>query len=429
MPPSQAEIISGWAAACNLLEQTRLYGNKNATNFVGLLDTFTQALENEWADEAAQSAQSMRSLLAGMVSDAIARDVQRPFLRQFCRTVVGRTDLVSDAQMLAEAWLYMQVNNVFAGSANFTFGTPATSGTFIGNGQMLRLTRDRYNFPMENQHVDSKRARCIRDRNTGTNLGNETFFLEGQAGARDGLQISGSGAGVIVTGATADDSLLSNASFDNTDSASAPTEITDWTASATINSTNFDFDATNYFRAAPSASTSYALNVKASTTLTQKRSVKNATFSQDIPYMLCVMFNAAVGSAVGTLTARMGAVATSVATSGLAGWRALLVPTSTGQSCWYRQFQQEDLQIQLQWARTSGNLLIDDVLWIPGTYFDGSYYWLMPATATAYIPFRVNDTYTFADSAPYTNAVFNRWAQRAWRWYWPSSNGSSITLL
>ena len=144
--------------------------------------------------------------------------------------------------------------------------------------------------------------------------------------------------------------------------------------------------------------------------------------------MLAVMFNAAVGSAVGTLTARMGSVATSVATSGLAGWRALLVPTSTGQSCWYRQFQQEDLQIQLQWARTSGNLLIDDVLWIPGTYFDGSYYWLMPATATAYIPFRVNDTYTFADSAPYTNAVFQRWAMRAFRWYWPSSNGSSITL-
>ena len=396
---------------------------------VSLIDTLDQAVENDWPDEIAAAEQAIRAASAGIVSPIIAQAVQRPFLKQYCKTLVGRGNISNDIDMLNELYLYFQANALRVQSRAFTFGTALTVGTAIGNGQIIRLTKDRYNFDTENCFVETIRARCVSDQETGTNRGEEIFSLLGQSPSRDDLQRSGSGSTGTLQGVTTDQSFLFNASWSQFGgTAAAPTSITNWTSSATVNSTNYDFDATNYFRLAPSdGSTGYALNVKATTVLSQKLSVRGTRLSNDLPYLMAVVWNRAVGSGSGTLVLRMGSANTSVAVSAQTGWNVTICPAATpSQSCWYRQFALDDMQVAIDWTKTSGNILIDDVLFIEGTPFASNWWWALPGNAATYTPWRVLDEYTFANNA--TDSKVQRWIWRAWNFYLPHSLGSGITF-
>lgn len=429
--PTRAEIQTQWANAVDIVEETRKFGQSNAKNLLGMLDTLEQSLEGDFLDDLTRASQAVRSNVNSVLEPATLRSIFRPFLKQYLKSVIGRTDLGSDDAMLAELWKYFIDNTLRVQSRNFTFGSPAASGSPVGNGQIIRLTTDSYNFPIEAQHIDSKRALCVADYQTGTSRGAEVFQLMGQARTRDELNRSGSGLEAILTGLTPDDSLVSNASFDSIGggTAAAPTSITDWTASATVNSTNFAFDSTNYFRVAPSLvnGTSYALQVNVSTTLTQKLSVRGNKLRSDRPYILAIVWNRAVGAASGTLVLRMGSYSTTVTVSGQTGWTVTTVPSAVGQGCWYRNMAQDDLQIQIDWTRTAGNILFDDVLLVEGTPFDGSYYWAIPASTATWTPWRRQDQYTWTDTCPDTGKI-QKMLVRAWNFYLPHSNGSSITF-
>lgn len=363
----------------------------------------------------------------------MAASLLTPWLKQFCKSVITRGDLNSIASMTFEFYKYFWDNNQRFQSRVITFGSPATSGTVIGNGQILRLTKDSYNQDIEAVHIESKRALCVADYQNGTNRGNEVFQLVGQTPSRDDLQRSGSGAEAILVGKTTDDSLLFNASWTNFDgTAAAPTAITNWTAltlagaSLTVNNTSFTFDATNYFRAAPTdGSTAYALNVKASCILRQKLSVRGTKLDPNKPYIVAVVWNRAVGSGNGTLLIRMGGATTSVTIAAQTGWNVTVCPGMT-QSAWYRQFAQDDMAIDIQWTRTSGDLLIDDVLFLEMTQFEGCFYAAIPASAATYIPWRIQDTYTWTDNAP-SDSKNQKWWWRAFGAYAPHSSGSSIS--
>ena len=370
----------------------------------------------------------MRANLNATISSAIARAAQRPFLKQYCKTVIGRGNLSNDQDMLDELYDYMMDNALRVQSRVPLYNTPV-AGTNTGNGQIIRLTRDERNQNIESFWRENKRARCIADRSTGTDIGRELFQFVGQTPEPDELRRSGSGLQSTVVGLTTDDSLIDNASWSSFGgTAAAPTSITSWTSSTTVNSTNYSFDATNYFRAAPSdGTTSYALNAKVTTLLSQAISIRGTKLREDVPYLLAVAWNRAVGSASGTLVLRMGQANTSVAVSAQTGWNVTLVPSPIGQSAWYRQFQQNDVSIDVQWTRTGGELLIDDVLFVPGTLFDGHWYWIIPNSAASNLQFRVNDSFTWGDAVTATTGKIQTWIWRAWNRHLPSSNGSAIT--
>jgi len=421
--PTRAEIQSQWRAAINILEETRNFGNVNAANLLGLLDTLRQSYEGDWIDEAETAAQAIRNSVAGVVSPATAARIQRPFLKQYMKSVVGRTDLNRDRDMLNELYKYFVDNTLRVQSRVFTFGTPAADGSNIGNGQILRLTKDAYNFDIETGHIDSKRAICIADQNTGTDLGREVWQVRGQVRGRDDLERSGSGQEVLLVGATADDSLLQNASWTGT--AGAPTTLPGWTSNVQI-SLNYLLDNTNFFRKAPSdGSTSSALEIVGSSRTTQKLTVRGTELRRDRPYIFAVAWNRAVSSASGTLNLRMGSLTTSVALSAQTGWNITTVPNPIGQGCWYKNFAQDDLQVEIEFIRTGGGLLIDDAMLIPGTFFDGSWYWVIPASAASYIAPRTLDEFTWNDLA--TEAIIQQWLVRGFGFYLPHANGSSIT--
>jgi hypothetical protein len=429
--PTRSEIETAWKNAINLLDQTYRYGGKNPTNFLGLLDTMEQSLEGEFVFEAVQAAQSIRSSLAGTVSRAAAQALFRPFLQMYCRHVIGRTDLTSDEAMLSEFYQYFVDNNYRVQSRAFTFGTPTAVAGNIGTTQIVRLTRDRYNFDIESGHIDSKRATCVLDANTGAGEGQEVWFFEGQSPSRDDLYRSGSGAFGTLAGLSADDSLLNNADFRNFgNTAAAPDDITDWTADTAVSSATFEFDnnAANRYRIAPSNSSAnaYSLVVKATNRISQKLTVRGTELDPNVPYLLAVIWNREIGGASGTLVLRMGNTANSISVAAQTGWQVSFAPPSAGWSNWYRVFAENDLALDVDWTRTGGNLYIAEALLVPGNYLDGSWYWVLPSSAAAWIPPRINDRHNIVDIA--TDAVIQRSLAFAWQdFYLPSSVGSSIT--
>lgn len=432
--PSRSTIQTEWANLLKIIDEVRRFGNAggypagNATNFVTLQNTLETALAGDWLDDLEESVWNARAGIANILGQAALADIQRPFLRQYLKSVIGRTDLSNDSDMWIEMYKYFIDNSLRVQSRAFTFGTPSAGGSNVGTMQILRLTKDRYNFDIESGYVDSKRAICIADSNTGTSIGKEQYQLSGQASARDELERSGSGLSGLVVGQTIDDSLLINAGFRSfSGTAASPTGLTGWTSSAGDSSAIYTLDSTNYFRAAPSdGSTVYSLALQASTNLTQALTVRGTQLDNNTPYIMAVIWNRTPGSGSGTLTFRMGSVATTVSVAAQSGWQVTTVPNPMGQGSWYKNFAQSAVQIEVQWAKSSGTVNIAEVLFIPLTQFDGTWYTAVPTSAT-YVRARVLDSYTWPDIATGSSVIQNYISRGFPGVYLPHANGSSIT--
>jgi hypothetical protein len=146
------------------------------------------------------------------------------------------------------------------------------------------------------------------------------------------------------------------------------------------------------------------------------------------PYFLRIMVNATAGSASGgNIVLRLGSksITTSIASLS-AGWNEIVL--STGQNCWFRQFNEEPMDVEIEWASSSsGYLLVDDAIFAPWDLIDGTY-WCLRQNAASPTAWRVDDTLEFTDTggAPATGKI--QW----WLWvsgygYLPSSGSPTFT--
>lgn len=417
--PSRAEVEAQAVNAMTLLNETRKLGNVNASNWVSLEDAYAQSFESDFIAEQGSSVGQARAGLAAVLSQQTAAGMWNPLLRAYVRHVVNASNIADPQEMIDRIYRYMVDNSLTVKSRTFTFGSPAAGGGNVGNGSYYRLNKDEYNFDIENQHPDAKVARCLFDQNSGTGVGEEVFELYGQSPGPDGLQVSGSGKKKNIAAMSCRNSLLSNAGFDSfSGTAAAPTDITGWASSVSVDSTSYNFDASNYYRKVQ-GQTPYALNIKATVTLTQKLSTFNTKLLPNVPYILLIAWNRSVGTASGTLQATLGSISNSVVAAAQSGWQTLMVPSSIGQNCWLKNFNQQDLSITLSWTKTSGNILVDDFLLIPGTQFDGGWVWIVGGS-TAFLK---NDVFTYTDSAT-DPGLLNYWLWRGHGRYLPSTTGA-----
>lgn len=400
----------------------------NATNWVSLEDTAVQSVESDFNAEILSSVASARSRLSSVIAPDMAAAVIRPHLKSYIQHVVGKAVPGGDREMSEILYRWFLDNAVTVKSRTFSFGSPSAGGSNQGNNTILRVTKDENNFDIEAAHAEAKRADCVTDQNTGTERDQEVFRFRGAPQAFDPLQLAGSGGTArtkdirVISGRT---SLLRNTSFDSfAGTAAVPTSINDWTSSVAVNDTNFAFDGTNYYRSIPGV-TPYALKLKVSANLTQKLSTGNIKLSAGTPYYLHVVYNRAVGSGAGDLTVRLGAVNRTVTLAAQTGWNVFTVPASPGQSNWYKSFDEQDLDIAIEWTRTSGDLLIDDVILAPYTEWDGTWYAVV-ASNTSHLPSMKDDLYTWTDSIA-TDSILQQWYYRAGFGYLPHSGSPSIT--
>jgi len=430
--PTRAEVEAQWVNAAKCLELIVDAGSENATNLINLIDTLEQSYEGDYIGESEAAVQAIRGSLAGMVTPGFAQALQRPYLRMYCKDVIGLLNVAAagDTLMLSTMIDYMRDNAHFVQSRVITYGAPLAGTSNIGTNQIHRLVKDKDNFDIEAVWIDQKLIKCILDHNTGRDIGNELWSIEGQARLKDELKRSGSGFMGSLAGSVSDDSLLSNPSFQSFGgTAAVPTSITDWTSTITVNDTNFIFDSTNTFRKGPSdGDTTYSLKVNTACNLTQKLTVSGNNLSRSLPYAMVLIYNSETFSGEGTLVVRMGGVSSATVTvTGQTGWKVLLVPGTANWANWYKVFQEDDLQIDIDLTGiSSGSVLLAEALFISATPFDNLWYWMLPSSGdAAYIPAEIDDQFTLLDTDADTS-IIQKWVVRAWNYYFPHSNGSSI---
>jgi len=417
--PTRPELVAQLKAIIHILQEVREFGNINAENWVDLEDALVQTLEGDNIDTVLNGTKSQRSSLASILVNTTPIEghlLDWPKFLDKPSTAIQEiiTDIYDDFVDNSETVLTRDIT--FAAA-------PAVVGT--GTGTMVRHTVDAKGFDIEACFPEAKTAECIIDQSTGTEKSKEVFrFLGGEPGP-DPVEFIGSGQQLDLSALYTTDSLLINSGFDDfTGSDTLPSGIPSWTSSVDVigDGTDYTFNDTDTYLPAPNdATTVYSLNIKLSRTLSQKLSESGAVLEEFTPYHLVVPYNASVGSAVGDLTITMGTHSGTVAVSGAtpAGWNLLSIPLTS--ACWYENFKEDDLDITIDWAKTSGEILIDDVIFAPFSNFDGLWYMLL-AGAT---PFLLEDKFSWTDSE--VGAIIQYWFWRLFGRYLPHSATPTIT--
>lgn len=414
--PSLATVENIIAQSLELIDD-RL---TDAAAYVTDEDVVLQALEGDGPiiDRLTDSVQALRNRFAGVVSNQQAAEIVGAGFQLYVRHVTNTPGALDIQRAATKIYEHMIDNKLRVQSRNFTYGTIVASGGNIGNGVILRTTADERGFAFENTHADAKRAWVRRDQNSGVFRHEEEFTFRGES-SLDALQVVGSGLEQPgIKAPSSNQSLLSNASFDRfAGTAAAPTGITSWTSSVAVNATNYDFDSTNFYRSHQGAGTDHALNVKVTSILTQRLTVRGTRLRPGRPYMLQVAWNRAVGGATGTLLARMGSQFSTVTVSAQTGFQLLRVPGTTGSGNWLLNFNEDQLDIEIAWTRTAGELLIDDIMFIEGQRFDGLWYFPIGGSTPWVGTAHDGDFFTWTDTV--VESILQRWFHRGPGRYMP----------
>lgn len=426
MPPTQAEIQSEISKTIKPLEELRKFAGTHVAagssvnvgdNYLNMEDTLVQALETSFSSEWTGALQAFRGDLVSAISRAPS--MLAPGLREYGIFIAAPE--VDIPTIMKRLHTYFSDNGVRVTSRQFVFGSPTFSGA-TGNGTINRLNKDERNFDIENQHADAKVAECIADEHSGAKKGEEVFLFQGGAPNRDILKVAGSGKTLRIKALSANDSFsfIDNPSFSqlNGSSITSLSSVPGWTVGTAI--ANFNLDQTNYYRAYDGDTTPAAVKFLTNDSLTQDFNVRKATFNPNLPVYLQIAWNRSVGSCDGTLTLEFGTQSTSVVLAAQSGWQILRMPIGTNQ--WMRNWNKVNPTVKITLSgRTSGTLLVDDVVIGHYTPFDGSYY----AVVGGSTQFLRTDKATWTDTE--TGSVIQHWIWRGTGFYLPHSTGGGVT--
>jgi len=417
--PTRGELETQLSNIFRVLDEFRRYAHVNAENYLGHEDTLTQSLEGDvpFARDVLDGLASFRESLASAI--VLGESMTTPILRAYMRLI--QEPETEPQEMITRIYQYMVDNSLSVNSRSITFGAVSAGGSNVGDGTINRLTVDENNEPIENVHVELKTFRCIQDEHSGANEHEEVFEVRGETREPDDLFVSGSGLISTIRSWSARDSLLSNPSFSSvTLSGTSITTLTDWTVSGSGNLTTAT-GAANIYRDFVGDDTPRSLQFDDNERISQNLNVNNITLQPNVPYYLQLAYNRAVGSGDGNLVLRFGSQSVTVALSAQAGWNILRIAIDQNQ--WFDNFNEEDIDVEIELnSRTTGTLLVDDVILVPYEQLDGAWY-CMVGGAT---PFLREDTFTYTDTEG-TYAIIQNWFARIYGRHLPSDDGGSET--
>lgn len=426
--PSQAELETMLQEAARIFQEILNFADVNSANYTSMDDVITQALEGDFAKQASAGVDQLRSLLNSMLSPSAVRSMTDPIMREWGNHIdAPESDILT---IFSRFYTWMIDNSETVVTRSFVFGTPSAGGGNTGDGTLQRLNVDDTNNNIENQTPDDFTAEVITDASTGATRNQESFQFRGGNAGKDLLDVQGTGDTQSQTAQDTTASELLNSGFDVLEGTIAePTAIPNWTVTdtsdvtKTVSSTNFTLDETNIYLPAPDGNTTVrALNMKtADTRLTQRFDEIGISVNRRLPYSCRIFFNAQVGTATGTLVLKMGNQSTSVVVDGLTGWQELVLDLDT--NSWPDNFTQDDLYVRVDWnSGGTGELLIDDIIFVPLFSVDGGWLVLTPGQT----PFVVDDVYTWADTAG--GGIIQQMFWRIYGVYVPSDTTGAATI-
>ena len=418
--PTEAEIQTQINHRVWLLHQAHLFLGTSTENVAGIYDDAVAVLEGDFAALSLAGLDGLRARASSLVSVASGRAMLDPLFREYGKlNSFPETDPVA---ILDRLLVKFAEDGGRVTTRAFTFGTPANGGGNTGDGTLNRLTVDRYGYALEAATTEVKTLRCVSDRHSGSGVHQETFEIRGAEIPRDFAAgvVSADRTGAI-SALSADDSqtFVSNPSFSAyTGDAPDITTINNWTVTTAIG--NFQIELTDVYRTAVhEASAPGSVRFEADDKLTQAFTVASPTLNPLVPYYCQIAFKRE-SSCDGTLTLRVGANSVQVTLAAQSGWTILRLVLD--ENLFLRLFNATTLDVEIELAsRTTGALLVDDIVFAPMTRFDGTW-WALVGGATPYL---VDDTITATDTA--TESILQKWLWRMYGRHLPHATGGSVT--
>lgn len=425
--PTEAEIQTDIGLVLKTLDETRKFGNVNATNFLALWEAYVASISADSSPAAQSAAEGMRAQLAAMLAPSVGQNVLAPLWLTYSRVKeLPWTDTASIIRALfvdfAEAGTPVTVT-----SRGYTYGSPAVVSA-TGTGEVVRCTVDSYNYTIESPLIaESKVYECIADEHTvGGTRHAETFLVRGEAFGKDIINITGTGGSATVAalnpyGATSP--WVRNAGFESfSPSSGTLTDLTNWTVT-TIGSLQMVTGTPGnevYQDALPQFTTPYAIRMTGNNAISQSFSTQQLKWNPALP-MFCQVAFKRESSCDGTLTITVGDKTASVALSAQSGWTILRF--SVAQDAWFRRWNKVAadpstvvVKIELS-GRTTGTLLLDSFILAPFTpIWDGSFVAITSGTT----PWKRGDKWSATDTCS-ENGVIQKWMARTYGGYLPHS--------
>lgn len=418
MGASKSELWDQLSKAIHIVEHTYLYGAAASPDLVELIDTLQQAYEGNHIGQTQAAMTSLRALYSSMVANyssnlqALIVELARNGYNSVNTGVTACLDDIYDGMVGATETIKER---------GMTFSAITVGGSNVGTGTVYRVTQDKSGYNLENAGavVGNVKVRITADRSSGKTLGNEEGSLYGNGTTKvDEIEIGSAPAGLtILTAKRAQDGLLTNASFSTYSGSGASMAFTGWTLST---ATNFSNEATEIYRKDPGATTGVSIEYADNGYIQQNLGSTSLDITK--PVVLIVRYKA-LSSCDGTLTAYLGTQSESVAVSG-STWKELTVGVGASKKGWYDVFKEDNsglgFKVKIDLAsRTTGTLVVDDIILAQPTFYNGAYY-LLTAGATDYIK---EDYFTFADTCTETGRN-QYWLARLFGKHLPHTSGS-----
>lgn len=419
--PTKDEIEQQIMNAIYVFEEIDSFGCKYAPNFIDMEQTVLDAMQQDYAPEVGPAMARLRQTVAGTLTPDSVRSVLDPMVRTYGKILnSANTDPVA---IWRDIYDYYASNGYEVISRGLSFGS-ITAGTNSGTGTINRLTKDEWNYTLQEITPETKNFKVIQDQFSGANKHEEIFLVEGSARGRDLLELSnGGGSGIVanIAAVSARNSIVRNASFSQADNAATPTVVTSWTINTIA---NVALDQTNYYRDFAGDTTPASLKISNNITCEQLLSTNNIKLDPARPYYLQLAYNREIGTGDGTLTIQLGNTSKSVTLTAQTGWNILRLDLDSG--LWFKNFNKQALSVKITYAsHSTGYILIDDVICVPMSYVDGSY-WTVVGGAT---PFLRDDSFTVADTDGTTtgDGLLSKWLWRAYGLHLPTTTSSSAS--
>lgn len=412
--PSEAEIQTQISDLVAIYEHLRTAGGTATPNLLGLIDTYEQAMEGDFLSEAEGGLAAMRAAYAACIESLLA--ALTPQIRSYGRQRgFPETD---PSAIVARLYQDFIDRGLRVTSRVFSFGSPTFVTAAVGSGVINRLNTDANGLVIEAQTPDSKIAKCVADEHSGAQEHEEVFEFRGTTAERDLIKIVGSGRTGLIRALSARDSLpvIGNPSFEVGTSGSS---VTDWTFD-TGAASGTSLDGTYFYRDFSGLTTPYALKIGANTKISQNFNNRRAQLNPGVPLYAQIAYNRSQYSGDGTLALTVGSSTVSVVLSAQSGWNILRIAIGTGN--WFQNFNKEDPKVIVELSgRSTGSVLVDDIVVAPFSPFDGSWYAIVGGAT----PFLRDDKATWSDTE--TGAKIQSMIWRAYGLYLPATTGSSIT--
>lgn len=421
--PTYAEIRD-WLRSCvYLLHLIRDRAEITAETIVTRVDTIQQLAEGDYSAEVLAAVDAIRQRYAACLSRAGAEAVILPHLIHLAK-LNNWPERTTDA-IMGRFYDYCITNSLTVKARNITRGAISAGGSNVGTGTINRLTKDENDYPLEACNVEVKTFECLQDSNSATSKGEESFNVYGKQASKDGLDTLGSGINGTTRAVSARDTavLIDNPSFETySGTAAVPTDITGWTINTIGNvSVETTGTASYFYRTYPESTTSYSLKLSGNVTVT--RALGQQKLSPSNPYYVQIAYNRQTGLGDGNLTIALGASTVTVALVAQAGWNILRI--ALDKSLWFKRFNQANLSLVITLdSRTTGYTLIDDVILVPMTQVDGTYFTIVGGVTN----FLRRDIFTFTDTLAGSESILQYWLVRGTGHYLPAVTDGSQTI-